>query len=157
MKITEIRAITGLNKTDFAKKYNIPFRTVQNWELGTRECPEYVLELLERVVKEDFKEARDMTVSEIIEKENGNYAEVEVWQYTDKSHRLHSDFIRNIDGQYAIDCYEFCEAHDYRIMDEEEYNATVLANTSEYADFDSWYGNKDAKVLVIMIDHNKEF
>lgn len=52
--IQKIRAMTGLNKTDFAKRYNIPFRTVQNWELGTRECPEYVLELLERAVKEDF-------------------------------------------------------------------------------------------------------
>lgn len=54
MTISEIRAIAGLNKTDFAKRYNIPYRTVQNWELGTRECPEYVLQLLERVVKEDF-------------------------------------------------------------------------------------------------------
>lgn len=54
MNIKEIRNLTGLNKTDFGKKYNIPYRSIQNWELGARECPVYVLQLLERVVKEDF-------------------------------------------------------------------------------------------------------
>lgn len=54
MTISEIRALTGLNKADFAKMYNIPYRTIQNWECGQRECPEYVRSLLERAVKEDF-------------------------------------------------------------------------------------------------------
>lgn len=52
--IQQIRAMTGLNKKDFAKKYNIPYRSIQHWDAGDRECPEYVLQLLERVVKEDF-------------------------------------------------------------------------------------------------------
>ena len=55
MEIKEIRKITGLSKTSFAEKYGIPFRTVQNWELGVNQPPEYVKKLLERVVKEDFE------------------------------------------------------------------------------------------------------
>jgi len=54
MTIKEIRNITGLNMKEFATRYNIPYRTIQNWELGTRECPEYVLELLEFKVKTEY-------------------------------------------------------------------------------------------------------
>lgn len=53
MLITEIRALTNLNKKDFATKYNIPYRTLQNWEGGVRECPKYVLELLEFRVRNE--------------------------------------------------------------------------------------------------------
>ena len=58
MTITEIRAISGLNKTKFAELYNIPYRTLQDWEAGKSKPPAYVLPLLERCVKEDFKEER---------------------------------------------------------------------------------------------------
>lgn len=54
MDIKEIREITGLNQTDFAKKYNIPLRTYQNWEYGTRKPPEYVLTLLRMVVEMEY-------------------------------------------------------------------------------------------------------
>lgn len=45
---------TGLNRTQFCKKYNIPYGSFEKWQYGTRECPEYVKELLSRVVKIDF-------------------------------------------------------------------------------------------------------
>lgn len=54
MTIKELRAITGLSQTAFGNKYKIPMRTIQNWEGGQRECPEYVLFMLERLVKIDF-------------------------------------------------------------------------------------------------------
>lgn len=56
--ITEIRAISGLNRTKFAEKYGIPYRTIQDWEAGKSKPPAYVLPLLERCVREDFKEER---------------------------------------------------------------------------------------------------
>ena len=58
MTITEIRSISGLDKAKFARKYNIPYRTIQDWEAGKSKPPAYVLPLLERCVKEDFKEER---------------------------------------------------------------------------------------------------
>lgn len=45
---------TGLNRKQFCMKYNIPYGTFEKWQYGTRECPEYVKDLLDRVVKLDF-------------------------------------------------------------------------------------------------------
>lgn len=54
MTVKELRKMTGLTQTEFGKKYKIPMRTIQNWEGGKNTPPEYVMFLLERVVKEDF-------------------------------------------------------------------------------------------------------
>ena len=51
MTIKEIRAMTGLSQANFAKKYNIPKRTIESWEAGDRNPPPYVIELLERVIR----------------------------------------------------------------------------------------------------------
>lgn len=52
--VKEIRSMTGLSQAKFAAHYNIPKRTIESWEMGERECPVYVLELLRRAVNEDF-------------------------------------------------------------------------------------------------------
>lgn len=54
MTIKEIRSLTGLSQAAFAQKYDIPKRSIENWEEGRREPPAYVLKLLERVIMEDF-------------------------------------------------------------------------------------------------------
>lgn len=53
-KIKEIRKMTGLSQAKFAARYEIPKRTIENWETGKTEPPEYVYKLLLRVVVEDF-------------------------------------------------------------------------------------------------------
>lgn len=59
MTIKEIRSLTGLSQAQFADKYNIPKSTLQCWEsegaVKHRDCPEYVVELLEFKVKFDLK------------------------------------------------------------------------------------------------------
>ncbi len=54
MDIREMRVELGDTQTEFAERYHIPFRTIQNWETGVRRPPEYVMNLLERQVKEDL-------------------------------------------------------------------------------------------------------
>ncbi len=54
MELHEMRAEFGDTQSEFANRYHIPFRTIQNWEAGIRKPPEYVMELLERQVKEDL-------------------------------------------------------------------------------------------------------
>lgn len=66
LSIREIRQITGLSQQHFAYMYNIPTSTLQKWEASSdstnhRECPLYVREILEKVVREDWEK-----------KENGN-------------------------------------------------------------------------------------
>jgi putative transcriptional regulator len=50
-----IREISGLSRATFCKKYNIPIRTVEDWDWGKKIPSEWVLDLLERVVMEDFQ------------------------------------------------------------------------------------------------------
>ena len=54
MEIKEIREISGVSRAEFSRKYGIPVRTLEDWESGRRNCPNYVSSLLLRVVREDF-------------------------------------------------------------------------------------------------------
>lgn len=42
MSIKGIRTASGLSRTAFAEHLCIPYRTVQDWELGARTCPDYL-------------------------------------------------------------------------------------------------------------------
>ncbi|MFQ9804579.1 MAG: helix-turn-helix domain-containing protein [Coprococcus sp.] len=45
-KLIELRMSTGMNRREFADYFGIPYRTVQQWELGDRKMPEYLLRLM---------------------------------------------------------------------------------------------------------------
>lgn len=61
MTIKEIRELSGLSRTEFSQKYEIPLNTLKKWENegnstnNRRNCPDYVKKLLLRAVKEDYK------------------------------------------------------------------------------------------------------
>lgn len=54
MDIQTMRKQLGDTQSEFAMRYQIPFRTIQNWENGIRKPPEYMMILLEHQVKEDL-------------------------------------------------------------------------------------------------------
>ena len=54
MNIRELRTRLGDTQSEFAARYNIPFRTIRNWETGVRKPPEYILNLLEQRIHEDL-------------------------------------------------------------------------------------------------------
>lgn len=59
MNILELRKLTGLSQKDFADKYKINKRNIQNWEQGVSEAPQYVLHMLYRLITEvDYKKER---------------------------------------------------------------------------------------------------
>lgn len=45
-KIKELREQMGMNRKEFCDYFDIPYRTVQDWEAGKRGMPDYVLRLL---------------------------------------------------------------------------------------------------------------
>ena len=55
----EIRKMLGISRAAFSRKYNIPIRTLEDWDAGKKNPPDYVLDMLERIVNED-KEGEDM-------------------------------------------------------------------------------------------------
>ena len=50
-KLIEIRKRTGMNRRQFAEYFNIPYRTVQDWELGNRQMPDYLFRLMEYKIR----------------------------------------------------------------------------------------------------------
>lgn len=58
MNIKELRRYTGLSQAKFGSIYNIPIRTIQDWEKGKRTPPSYLVILLERAVLEDFPKSK---------------------------------------------------------------------------------------------------
>lgn len=79
-----------------------------------------------------------------------NCADVEIYLTSDTS-RPYTDAIKSADLVFSqlhheVDC-------DYYVMDEEQYNDTVCANC-EPADFEVYFDDKDAKVLVILINED---
>lgn len=51
--IKDLRHLTGLTQKKFSEKYEIPKRTIEDWETGRRKPPNYVTKLLEyKIIKE---------------------------------------------------------------------------------------------------------
>ena len=42
----QIREKSGMSRPEFAEYLGIPYRTMQEWELGRRAMPDYVLRLI---------------------------------------------------------------------------------------------------------------
>lgn len=49
--IKELREYTGLSQKKFANKFHLNVRTVQAWEQNARNMPEYILYLIEKLLK----------------------------------------------------------------------------------------------------------
>ena len=50
-KIKELRESTGINRREFCEYFDIPYRTVTEWERGMRHAPDYVMRLLEYYIR----------------------------------------------------------------------------------------------------------
>lgn len=46
-----IREMLDMNRTEFSRYMDIPLRTLEEWEAGRRQMPEYVLRLITYYVK----------------------------------------------------------------------------------------------------------
>lgn len=53
MNIKELRTQTGMTQKAFAQYFNIPVRTIEDWEAGRRKPPVYVLELIEYKIEKE--------------------------------------------------------------------------------------------------------
>lgn len=50
-ELIELRKGTGMNKKQFSEYFGIPYRTYQEWELGNRRVPEYLMRLMAYKIK----------------------------------------------------------------------------------------------------------
>ncbi|MDO4514982.1 MAG: transcriptional regulator [Lachnospiraceae bacterium] len=70
--LIELRNSTGMTRREFCEYFEIPYRTMQDWELGNRKMPEYLLRLMAYKLKmEELVKQKDSC-----EKSEGNNMEV---------------------------------------------------------------------------------
>ena len=70
--IRSIREETGLSRKAFSDKYQIPLRTMEEWEAGRRKPPEYVSRMLKYYVSiKQWNEQRDEKIN-IVEDATGH-------------------------------------------------------------------------------------
>lgn len=50
-ELIDLRETTGMNRREFCDYFGIPYRTVQDWELGNRRMPDYLLRLMAYKIK----------------------------------------------------------------------------------------------------------
>lgn len=50
-RLLALRNSAGMSRKDFCGYFGIPYRTVQDWELGNRKMPDYLLELMEYKIR----------------------------------------------------------------------------------------------------------
>lgn len=79
-----MRNLLGETQGEFASRYGIPLRTIQNWENGVRKAPQYVIDLLDAQVERDSVNRRTITLPEYDPKKanlpkRGDYYGVMSW------------------------------------------------------------------------------
>ena len=97
-------------------------------------------------LEEERKKEKMMTIREVKEM-YPDAEDIEVYESLNNgTPRFHTDSIRAIDDYSDDD-----EVLIYEMMNEEEYNSTILANSTTSADFGEWYDNKLAECLCIIV------
>lgn len=53
MTFKELRQASGMTQKEFSEYFNIPKRTVENWEENTNKCNDYIINLIEYKLKNE--------------------------------------------------------------------------------------------------------
>ncbi len=55
LTIKELRAMTGVSQSKFAKMFHVPVGTLSHWEQGVRTPPEYVVFMMRTILIQNRK------------------------------------------------------------------------------------------------------
>lgn len=103
--LEQARLRAGLNKTEMSKLFNIPYKTVQSWDLGYRRPPEWAEALLIKElnnIAKNKERTKNMNINEVIRSICGAEAAINI-------NKSVSDYIDNADIQkllLAVYCAE---------------------------------------------------
>lgn len=59
IEIKKMREQTGMSRKEFCECFDIPYRTVTEWERGTRNAPGYVMRLLAYYIRMEKLQKKD--------------------------------------------------------------------------------------------------
>ena len=93
-EVRSLRESTGMSRQEFAGYFEIPYRTLQDWELGNRRIPEYLLRLMEYKTRLeglcDKNDTTDRKAARAAEEPSGNKLS-------------HTAYLSNIDLEPVLD------------------------------------------------------
>ena len=71
IEIKKLREQTGMNRKEFCEFFDIPYRTVTEWERGNRNAPDYVLRLLAYYIRMEkmVKDSKHIEIDAVRTKE----------------------------------------------------------------------------------------
>lgn len=65
INVKQLRERAKMNMTEFAAYFDIPYRTYQKWDNGTRECSDYLIKLMEyKLIKEGIIDEEEFDLSD---------------------------------------------------------------------------------------------
>ena len=90
------------------------------------------------------------TINEVLNRFDGDYIDYEIYRFTSPAMYWNGDIHTDNIEWLEADKVDFNKQYElgYQLMDEEDYNSTVLANCGEH--FADMY-DEDGKVLVIVL------
>lgn len=119
--LKQLREETGMNRRQFADFFCIPLRTVEDWEAGKRNMPEYLMRLIAYKVKLECIDAVSMQSGRFLEKgrniniindENGNsIVIINDIRFKGKQH-INWEEVEVYIKEYVGCCYEIIETSD---------------------------------------------
>ena len=72
-ELIELRKSTDMNRREFCEYFDIPYRTVQDWESGKRSMPSYLLRLMRYKVEMENMKKENMCNAQDKKKEGFDY------------------------------------------------------------------------------------
>lgn len=118
-KSEEIRAILGITRSAFSRKYNIPLRTLEDWDAGKKTPPDYVMDMLERIVREDKEMLYVLILSTRGQEEIQTIGTLE--EMTKREDALRKECRRVDPDGTEMDCYLISEAEAKRRFEAVEF------------------------------------
>lgn len=122
--IKKIRKISGLKRSDFCKKYNIPVRTVEDWEYEKNTPPSYIEQLLERVVKEDLEKGENIMLSEFKKYHLKKHVYEELEKYIADAEKYKKNLIDSVELKNSYELVYTSLKHQWRLgrITEQDFN-----------------------------------
>ena len=112
-QLKTLRKDTGLSRKEFAMALGIPLRTMEDWEVGRRKMPEYVLRLITYWVKIEMvsKAPVQKNVSIIKDEQGKSIVIVNDIRFKGKQN-INWEEVEAFVKEYVGDCYEIVETAD---------------------------------------------
>lgn len=91
-----------------------------------------------------------MVIDEIKKMYKGKYGNIEVYKPNNIG-RYYPNHFHTDNCKFTEEYTDESEVGLYELMDEEDYNHSINANSCIVTDFGEWYGSKEIKILCIML------